>query len=140
MILGILITAITYFRVVVNVKKLAEVHFQKINAGIRKLLWYPALLFIIFLPSLIDHFLLVIDPTHVPSLIFLVPHVAITHSIGLINAIVYGIQKRTSEYKRSETIERLDGGIKQVNMTKLPVASANDYQRNAVPFNDSYTI
>ena len=62
-ILCIVITAITYFHAVFSVKKLPKAHFQKINSGIHKLLWYPALLFVLFMPSLVDQFALMIDPT-----------------------------------------------------------------------------
>ena len=140
MILCVVMTSIIYFRAVVNVKKLPEPHFQKINSGIHKLLWYPAVLFLVFLPSLVDHFVLVIDPTDAPSLIFLVPHVAITHSIGFINALIYGIQKKTSEHKRSETIESLNGGSKRVDMTKLSALSASGSKENAISLNNSYIL
>ena len=139
-ILCIIITVITYFRAVVNVKRFAEMHFQRINSGIHKLLWYPAVLFLVFLPSLVDHFVLVIDPTHVPSLIFLIPHVAITHSIGFINAIIYGLQKRTLKYKRSETIESLDEDSKQVDMANLSFINDSSHQGNIVSRNDSYVL
>ena len=122
-ILGVIITVITYFRTVVSVKKIAEVHFHKINTGIHKLLWYPAVLFIVFLPTLVDHIAHTIDPTDKRSLVFLIPHAAITHSIGFTNAIIYGLQKGTSDYKPSETIISLDGGTKRVDMTKLLVVS-----------------
>ena len=133
----IVITAVTYLRTVISVKKLARVHFHRINSGIHKLLWYPAVLFLVLLPSLVDHFVHVIDPTHVPSLTFLVPHVAITHSIGFINAIIYGLQKRTPEYKRSKTIESLDGGSKRVDLTKLPTINGSDYQENTMSLHNS---
>ena len=139
-ILCVVITAISYFRAVVNVKKLTKVHFRKINSGIHKLLWYPAVLFLIFLPSFVDHFIHVIDPTHVPSLLFLVPHVAVTHSIGFINAIIYGLQKRTSEYKPSETIESLDGGSKRVDMTNLSAIDDSSRQGNTMPREGPYTL
>ena len=122
-VLCIVITAITYFRTVVNVKKLAKVHFQKINSGIHKLLWYPTVLLIVFIPILIDSIAIIIDPTGKRPLAFLIPHLAVTHSIGFINAIIYGLQKRASDYKRSETIESLDGGSKKIDMTRLLVAS-----------------
>ena len=118
-ILSIAITAITYFRTVIKVKKLAKAHFSKINTGIHKLLWYPVALFIVFTPSLINRFAYIIDPTSKPSLPFTIVHVALTHSIGLTNAIIYGVQKKQSDYKRSETIESLDVGNKQVDMTEF---------------------
>ena len=139
-ILGIIITATTYLRTVVNVKKLAAVHYQKINSGIHKLLWYPAALFIVFFPGLIDRFMYIIDQTHKPPLTFLILHVTFNHSIGTINAIIYGIQKKKSEYKRSETIVSLNGGSKQVDMTNLSSASASSHQGETKLRNDSYVL
>ena len=130
--LCIVVTAIAYFRAVFNVKKLAEVHFKKINSGIHKLLWYPTVLFAVFIPSLLDRLVAIINPMHTPPLAFLIPHAAVTHSIGFINVIVYGLQKRTPEYKRSETIVSLDGGVKQIAMMKVSNTKVSTYQGNTV--------
>ena len=130
-ILCTVITAIGYFYAVANVKKLPKAHFQRINSGIHKLLWYPTILFLVFLPSLVDHFIHVIDPAHTSPSTFLILHAAITHSIGFVNAIIYGLQKRASDYKRAETIVSLDGGSKQINMTELSLTSASAHLETA---------
>ena len=58
---------------------------------------------------------------------FLIPHVAMTHSIGFVNAVIYGLQRRTSNCKDSEIIESPDGCSKQVDMASLSVISDSSY-------------
>lgn len=62
------------------------------NIEIKKLFWYPAVLFIAMFPSVVDNVIELYYTT--PNEVFTIIHIITTHSLGLTNAIVYGYQRK----------------------------------------------
>jgi len=54
---GLLITIIGYGAAIIKVKRLPPDIAQQLGINVYRLLWYPAVLFITFLPGMIDNFL-----------------------------------------------------------------------------------
>ena len=94
---GLIVTTFGYAKAIKNAKDMLGSFVSEVHFNIYKLLWYPLVLFIVFIPSFIDNILQV----YYGKNIFWVEvvHLALTHSIGLFNAIVYGIQKKENFVK-----------------------------------------
>jgi len=94
------VTCIGYVLTVRKIKSIPEEILDNMHVAIYKLYWYPALLFMTFLPSTIDNFISAYWGKHN---IFEIKafHLLMTHSIGFTNAIVYGIQRRLYETRKS---------------------------------------
>ena len=94
-VVGITITILCYIYTKRKVEKDQLVLGDKINLKVEKLLMYPIVLFAAFLPSMIYWFLALISPDEnrdvVADLCML-----ITHSVGIMNALVYGLQRRVN--------------------------------------------
>ena len=67
---------------------------------VKKLFWYPLVLFATIVPSLVDNFLGYYYPNKHTWMIAL--HFILTHSSGLTNAIVYGVQRRSQPERKIE--------------------------------------
>ena len=95
---AIIITVVYYVRTIRIMKNIQAslVISQKLNS--EKLLWYPFTIFVIFMPAQFYYFL---------SFYFQLENarfwegatVLITHSLGIVNALVYGYQRRV--YRKS---------------------------------------
>jgi len=99
--IGFLITLFGYALAISNTKKVLGSFLESVGVDVYKLLWYPAVLFIIFIPSLIDNAVQVFVQD--PILWMEIVHIVMTHSIGFSNALVYGIQKENLENDNNET-------------------------------------
>ena len=94
-ILGMIITLAAYALAINKVKKIPEMFYGKSRTKTYNLLLYPGIIFLTFLPILIYGFAVnvfkVSDETRFTCETILM---IISHSIGLLNAIVYGFQRR----------------------------------------------
>ena len=100
--LGLIFTIAGYLSAIKAVKELPEEIVRQMNFNPYNLLWYPAVLILIFLPSVIDPIVTiwtVYRPTWVRAL-----RMAIPHSIGFSNAVVYVILRKL--YQKVEPWEK----------------------------------
>jgi len=98
-ILGFLITLFGYLLAIRNVKNASKDLMDHLEVNINKLLWYPALMFVTFIPGLIDNIVMLYLDAETP-LAFLIVHLILTHSIGFTNAILYGFQRGLYQSKK----------------------------------------
>jgi len=108
-IVALTVSIFGYLKAIKNFNSLPQYLIDHINVKVYKLLWYPTVLFIIFLPSMLDNFWVNVSgtPAAVPVKAF---HLGVTHAIGFINALVYGIQRK-SYRNRSADKDRDDSFI-----------------------------
>jgi len=85
--LGLMIVIISYFKALKQVSQLPSLLIKRMNYQPHKLLVYPIVLLLIFMPSLVDQILQIYDENR--PLWITIMRVGITHSIGFINALVY---------------------------------------------------
>lgn len=100
--LGFIITLIGYIKVIVTIRslKLPDVTLQEMNVPVFSLLWYPFVLCITFVPSLIDNIRAIYIPTRIPAIEAI--HLLLTHSLGFTNAVVYGCQRKLYKPRKEE--------------------------------------
>jgi len=84
-----IITLRGYTRTIKEVSILPKEFVKEVGLSAGKLWWYPSVLICAFFPSLIDQIISIYKPDR-PTWITAL-HVAVTHSIGFINAVLYGI-------------------------------------------------
>lgn len=101
---GLVITIIGYGAAIVKVKRLPKDIAQQLGINVYRLLWYPAVLFITFLPGMIDNFMQIYYGFDRPVAIEAI-HLSLTHSIGFTNALVYGLQRNfANRNKQSQVV------------------------------------
>ena len=84
-----IITIRGYIRAIKEISLLPKDFAKEIGLNAGKLWWYPSVLIFAFLPSLIDQVISIYSPNR-PTWITAL-RIGITHSIGFINAVLYGI-------------------------------------------------
>jgi len=99
-ILGLVVTLVMYVGAIKRIKNLPEQLTGQMNLHVKKLFWYPLVLFGAVVPSLVDNLVAEYNPNR-PSWM-VAAHFVLTHSIGVTNAIVYGIQKRNQTNPKIE--------------------------------------
>jgi len=87
------ITLGAYIMAIKKMKELPKELLSTMDIKIYKLLWYPAVLWITFMPTAAENiFRLFFEASSPAALIVL--RILVPHSIGFTNAIVYGLQSR----------------------------------------------
>ncbi len=107
--IGLIVTLFGYLYAIKTLKEIAEQFGQKMDMNVYKLLWYPFVSLVIFLPSVLDPIVSIYvkeRPTWVRAL-----RMGIPHSIGFTNAVLYIVmrglyQQPIDEVQSSE--EKLD--------------------------------
>ena len=127
-ILGVFISLFGYIGTVQSLKNLSPGLLEQMKINYYKLFWYPGVMIFIFFPSLIDNLVLAYTGEK-SSFIIKAMHLFVTHSIGLINALIYGFQKRSDKRRNEEDDEE---GIRCDSQgNELPVTSSNS-SRNSL--------
>ncbi len=101
-IVSLLVTLVTYAKIANKVDELTRslmIPNDINNIGVRKLFWYPAVIFLSCIPALIDNIIQIYFDFSLVS--FNVVHVILFHSLGFSNALVYGWQRR--KYNQTNT-------------------------------------
>lgn len=91
-IVGFIVALIAYTLAIRKMKEIPEEFLEAYNINIYRVLWYPGILFLTFMPNVLDCILRVLygeRPVWVNAL-----HLLLTHSIGFNNALLYGIQTK----------------------------------------------
>jgi len=91
--LGIVISIIGYSFAIKRVKQLPEEVLEALEINVFKLLWYPAILFLTFAPSVANALIQNYRGTQTGPTVEAI-YLTLTHSIGFINALVYGLQRK----------------------------------------------
>ena len=105
--LGITITFIGYVLAIKETRNLRKSFLIEIDVNVYKLLWYPLVMFLTFVPGVIDN-LVKISLNSQVSYAFETTHLILTHSIGFSNALVYGLQRNWG----TETVYSQDKSVK----------------------------
>ena len=90
---GTLISFIYYLKTIKMVGKIDQLAFSSKKLNAEKLLWYPATIFIVYLPN-ITYYVLCFGFGFNDSPFWDGATMLITHSLGTFNAIVYGLQRK----------------------------------------------
>jgi len=91
--LGIVISIFGYGFAIKRVRQLPEEMLELLEINVYKLLWYPAILFFTFAPSVANALIQNYLGTQTGPLVE-GTYLTLTHSIGFINALVYGLQRK----------------------------------------------
>jgi len=90
---GLAVSVYSYARAILTIKRLPKELVGKMDISIYKLLWYPLVLFLIFTPSVVHGFVMIYFKNQQTIGMF-ATYLVLTHSIGFINAILYGMQRK----------------------------------------------
>ena len=89
------IASLIFYRLAVKkVKETIGILLGRTNVELRALLWYPAVMFIMLVPYIIFDVLMYIDPTKAYLNGLFIVVFATLKSLGLVHAIIYGVQRR----------------------------------------------
>jgi len=107
LLVGCVFTFIVYFLAVRKANQALGILIRAQGFSSYKLLWYPTLLFFVYVPSFIDNFLSIISPEK--KLWVEILHCLVTHSIGFFNAIFYAFQQKSiAKQNQNEVIFMID--------------------------------
>jgi len=121
---GLLITLIAYILTFKRLRKLGQGAIQGMGIKPHKLFWYPAVLFLVFIPRIIDG--LVKTFRNGEEIFFLkAMHMILTHSIGMANAVVYGLQMKYY-YKKYEERDPFSSRLASFLNESLEVPEHNE--------------
>lgn len=90
---GFIISLYSYIHAIRSTSKLSQGLLHSMDVNIYKLLWYPVVMFLTFIPTMVDNVVHIIRNENSPFIIQAL-HEGITHVIGLLNAIIYGMQRK----------------------------------------------
>jgi len=93
LLMGCIFTFAVYYLALKKAKQSLGLLIRAQGFNSYKLLWYPTLLFCVYVPSLIDNIMTIFNPD--TKLLIEILHVLITHSIGFFNAVFYGLQEKS---------------------------------------------
>jgi len=91
-ILGTLVTLLGYLNVVKRMRDIPKDFFEKMDISLYQVLWYPIILFITFVPIVIENIIRIYEPDRPTWKKALT--LTFTHAIGFLNAVVYIIQRK----------------------------------------------
>ena len=99
---GCIVTFVVYYLAVRKAKQSLGILITAQGFNSYKLLWYPTLLFFVYVPSLIDNIHSITNPEN--KLWIEILHVLVTHSIGFFNAIFYAFQEKSIAKQNKEEV------------------------------------
>jgi len=94
------ITLIAYGITVIRIRRELDTN---IDFNLYKVFWYPFIMLLVTVPSLIDDYNQIFHPNS--SELLLLMHILLTHSIGTLNALVYGWQRNLFKFSRGTSRE-----------------------------------
>ena len=111
----LLITLVLYYKSIKIIRNLDPEEQSKVEVNELKLLYYPAVMIISFVPNVVNDYYQIFASS--PRWLLIV-HIVLNHSTGWMNALVYGIQRRNSD--------RLSEVAKVVRPTPTPSPRDHD--------------
>lgn len=121
-IIGSVISLQAYLFIIKQIKTLPKAIVSEMNVNVYGLLWYPFLLFVFLIPCQIYTGIEIF--TAAPAWAKFI-HLMLPHSIGLVNAIVYGVQRKL--YNATHADPKLDVTV----ALSESMISAPDYTNNS---------
>jgi len=122
---GSLVTLVAYIHIIREINTLPKTVLEQIDLRVYRLLWFPMVPFLTNLLCLIDNFIDLFDHNRNPlSLWKKIAHLLIPHSIGLVNALLYVIQKKM--YSNAQ--EREVRSASAVSATSIGHLVSKDYE------------
>lgn len=92
---GSLVTLKAYLHIIKEINTLPKTVLEQIDVRVYRLLWFPLVPFLTNFLCLIDNFVDLFDHERDPLSIWKkIAHLMIPHSIGLVNAVLYVVQKK----------------------------------------------
>ena len=119
--LGLFISAGAYFATIRRLRSLPGMVLAGIDINLNKLFWYPGVMLIAVVPSVLDNFGAIILDAKVPVYLKAI-HLLMTHGIGFLNALVYGIQRKLYKIHHSKPqvdLEELEGSFTDESNTSI---------------------
>ena len=101
---GLGVTIIGYSYAIFRYRQDPLINYMNIH--IYRLLWYPLVLFIAFLPDVLDNFMRYSNSS-ARSTPLKAAHLIFTHSIGVFNAILYGLQAKSWQSTQIQLCDNL---------------------------------
>jgi len=92
-IIGLIIAVVAYVLAIKRMKEISRGLFETENINLYRVLWYPAVLFITFVPH-VAVTMIGVSYEIIPPVWLNAFHLYLPHSIGFNNALLYGIQAR----------------------------------------------
>ena len=103
---GTSISLIYYLKAIKLVRKIDYLALLPKTLNTEKLLWYPLSIFVIFMPNIAYYVLGVCFHIN-GSLLFEGGTMLITHSLGTVNAVIYGLQRKVhKDIKRASSVDQ----------------------------------
>lgn len=107
-IIGLFVTLVAYIRLFKRFKRISQALLGDSRIVMYRVLWYPAVLFLTFVPNVA----VVIAAIYIPNLPLWANalHLVLPHSIGFTNALLYGIQTKLYKtgYQESDDERSID--------------------------------
>ena len=126
---GIIINLIAYVATIKRLNRLHGSFLGHLGVSLRKLLWYPAVMMFVFVPSVLENLAVAYNGQNQTFLLTAI-HLFMTHSIGFSNAIVYGIQRNLHKSFNALGTEEEDEEV----YTELPSSESICSARNELLF------
>ena len=96
---------ICYIKIYQKLKEIPEDFLKMADLKAAKFFWYPAGFFIAFLPSQIDTLVFLITGKRHPAMLYI--HLAVSHSLGLINSLIYATVRISRKRIQEEQEEQI---------------------------------
>jgi len=104
--IGLFITLWGYGLAIRTMKRLPKILVEASGFNVYQVLWYPAILFITFVPAFINSLVNQGDGD-TPTVWIVALNLGLTHMIGFTNALLYGLQRNSFHKKNEEEEESL---------------------------------
>jgi len=101
--IGLIMTLVAYILVKKQIRNLSRGALENCYLKVLKVFWYPAILFMAFVPAVIDCILRIY--VHERPMWINILYLVLPHSIGFIHAVLYAIQTKFGK-KKYEDFER----------------------------------
>ena len=90
---GVSISLVGYILAIRMINEINNTYVCKVNIKVYRLLWYPAVLFATFVPCSVDSLTKILTQADT-GIVLKALHLLLAHSVGLTNALLYGLQRK----------------------------------------------
>ena len=93
LLVGVGTSLVGYILAIRMINEMNDIYICKLNIKVYRLLWYPAVLFATFVPCSVDSLTNIITQADT-GIVLKALHLLLAHSVGLTNALLYGLQRK----------------------------------------------
>jgi len=124
-IVGVAISVVAYFFTIKKMKELPSATRRELKIKPYRLFWYPAILLLVYMPTLIDKYYRIHD---VKSNTWMTAiHLSLSRFVGVYNALVYGLQRRNHYQRESNQSNKTEGSVPKSSMINKSGASIDEH-------------